>query len=71
MLKQSLLSSEFFIFICLCLSVFRIYLEIVGFDFKRLPLTKKLDRKALGIHRYGFYMSVGYFVLFAPSYFLS
>ena len=68
-MKQILLENETLILICLCFSVFRIYLEIIGFDFRRLPLTKKLGYRADNFHRYGLYFSIGYFILFAPTYF--
>jgi hypothetical protein len=58
-------------FICLCLAVFRIYLEVIGFNFGKLPLTAKLPvEKQTHIHKTGFYLSLGYFILFAPSYLL-
>lgn len=55
--------------VLLCLAVFRIYLEVVGFNFASLPLTKKLPSQSQkNFHRMGFYFSLGYFILFAPSY---
>jgi hypothetical protein len=53
----------------LCCAVFRIYLEVVGFNFASLPLTKRLPNNSQkNVHKMGFYLSVGYFILFAPSY---
>lgn len=53
----------------LVLAVLRIYLEVVNFDFARLPVTQRLMRQeqATRFHKMGFYLSLGYFVLFAPS----
>jgi hypothetical protein len=67
-MNQSFLNDQVLILTCLCLSVFRIYLEVIQFDFAKLPITKSLPKeKQVKIHRYGFYLSVGYFILFAPS----
>ena len=59
--------------VCLMLAVFRIYLEVVRFDFARLPLTSRLMAGERGerFHRMGFYFSLGYFILFAPGMLLS
>ena len=63
---------RYFILTCLILSVFRIYLEVVGFDFAKLPMAKKLPKEnVVKFHKFGFYMSIGYFVLFAPEFLLS
>jgi len=35
-------SNEGLIIFCLIFAVFRIYLEIIGFDFSSLPITKSL-----------------------------
>jgi hypothetical protein len=54
------------------LAVFRIYLEVVSFDFQRLPLTAKMNpEQALRFHKMGFYFSLGYFITFAPSLLLA
>lgn len=66
-MKQSFLNSESFIFLCMCLAVFRIYLEVVSFKFAELPMTKKLGAQGEKVHRYGLYMAIGYIVLFAPQ----
>ena len=58
--------------VCLLLSVMRIFLEVIGFKFESLPMTARLPKEQQNkIHRYGFYMSVGYFILFAPEILLS
>lgn len=59
--------------VCLALAVVRIYLEVVRFDFARLPLTARLlpGPSAERFHRLGFYVSLGYFILFAPGMLLS
>jgi hypothetical protein len=56
----------------MCLAALRIYLEIVGFDFLKLPLTKGLAGRAgtealKRFHRMGLIFSVGFIVLFAPN----
>lgn len=57
-----------FIMVTLGLAAFRIYLEIVGFNFMELPISKQMSRdNATHFHRMGFIFSVGYIVLFAPS----
>jgi hypothetical protein len=62
--------------ILLCLATFRIYLEVIGFDFTRLPMTKALANRSgeaqlRDFHRMGLIFSVGYIILFAPSFLLS
>lgn len=50
-------------------AVFRVYLEIIKFDFAELPLTKgifKDPNEAIKFHRNGLYLSLGYIVLSAP-----
>lgn len=71
-MNETFMDHRFFILTCLILSVFRIYLEVIGFDFSRLPVTKNLPREnAVKFHKFGFYMSLGYFVLFAPEFLLT
>ncbi|MGZ3787246.1 MAG: hypothetical protein ACXVLQ_01915 [Bacteriovorax sp.] len=53
----------------LMMAVFRVYLEIIRFDFAELPLTKgmfKAREDALKFHRNGLYLSLGYIALSAP-----
>lgn len=53
----------------LLVAVFRVYLEIIKFDFAELPLTKgmfKTKEDAFKFHRNGLYFSLGYIVLSAP-----
>jgi hypothetical protein len=62
-------------FILLCLAVFRIYLEVIDFDFSSLPIGRQVakvygQQHVGNFHRYGFYLSVGYLILFAPTYLL-
>lgn len=59
--------------LCACL---RIYLEIISFDFAKLPLTKGLfsargDEALRRFHRTGLYFSVGFLLLFAPGILLA
>lgn len=57
----------------LCLAVFRIYLETISFDFAKLPVTSQLmsTERAHRFHRWGFYLSVLYFITFAPEMLLA
>jgi len=59
--------------VCLSLAVFRIYLETISFDFARLPLTARVmdQGRAQRFHRWGFYLSVLYFITFAPELLLA
>lgn len=53
----------------LIFAVFRVYLEIIKFDFSELPLTKGMFKDPLAaakFHRNGLYLSLGYIVLSAP-----
>ena len=56
------------IIVCLVLAVFRVYLELIKFDFASLPLTKGLMAKENGqkFHRFGLFICIGYILLFAP-----
>ena len=55
--------------ILLCLCVLRIFLELVQFDFASLPTAKILgEEKSKDIHRSGFYLSVGLFVLLSLEF---
>ena len=51
-------------------ALFRVYLEIIKFDFSSLPLTKGMFRgnaeEAHKFHRNGLFLSLGYIVLSAP-----
>ncbi len=47
------------------LAIFRICLEIVGFNFRQLPMSKALEKRAgyqavYNFHRTGFYLSLGF-----------
>ncbi len=57
----------------LLLAVIRIYLEVISFDFARLPVTVRLmgAQEAQRFHKMGFYFSLGYFITFAPGMLLS
>jgi len=59
--------------ICLAIAVLRIYLEVINFDFARLPVTGKMmaPDQAKRFHKMGFYFSLGYFITFAPELLLS
>lgn len=68
----SLEGNETLTLLLLSLAVFRIYLEVVGFNFAKLPITSLMpEASRVKFHKMGFYFSLGYFVLFAPSYLLS
>jgi hypothetical protein len=50
-------------------ALFRVYLEIIKFDFSSLPLTRGIFQDALQAHKFhktGLYLSLGYIVLSAP-----
>ena len=62
-------------FTLLCLCVVRFYLQVIDFKFDQLPIGKVLAQaygpdRFRSFHRYGFFLSLGYFILFAPGYFL-
>jgi hypothetical protein len=54
----------------LILACFRVYLEIIKFDFQALPLTSGFfqgdKERAHKFHRNGLYLSLGYIVFSAP-----
>lgn len=56
------------IFLLLIASL-RIYMEIIGFNFSELPLTKQMmnTESAMKFHRTGFYFCLGYILFFGPS----
>ena len=68
-------SNEVFTASILALACFRVWLEIVGFDFIRLPITKIHNRAIEGagarFHRFGLWMSIGTIIFTAPSFLLS
>lgn len=56
----------------MCLATFRIYLEVIGFDFRKLPLTRALGKRSsedslVRFHRLGLLFSIGFILLFAPT----
>jgi len=55
--------------ILLILALFRIYLEVIEFEFAKLPVTKamfKSELEANRFHRSGLLLSIGYVILSAP-----
>lgn len=69
---MEILDTKMFILISLSLAVFRVYLEIINFDFTSLPLTNRIVKQnAKSFHRFGLYISIGYIILFAPSVLLT
>lgn len=55
--------------VMLLAAVFRVYLEIIKFDFTELPLTKgifKDEVSARKFHKNGLYLCLGYIVFSAP-----
>ncbi len=68
-------SNDLFTASILALACFRVWLEIMGFDLNRLPLTKLLGQQIDGastrFHRFGLWMSIGTIVFTAPSFLLS
>ena len=64
-----MLNNQYLILTGLILSVIRIYLQVIKFDFSTLPLTAKLPKEQqMNVHQMGFYLSLGYFILFAPQF---
>jgi hypothetical protein len=62
--------------VLMMLACFRIYLEVIGFNFSELPLTKSFSNRVgtkgmEGFHRFGLYVSIGYVILFSPGILLS
>ncbi|MDC1175097.1 hypothetical protein OAT67_06865 [Bacteriovoracaceae bacterium] len=60
----------------LCLASLRVYLEVIKFDFTKLPMTKALANRAgrdhiQKFHKMGLVFSVGFILLFAPELLLS
>ena len=67
-MEESFLDNQYLILTCLILSVLRIYLEVIKFNFAKLPITKSLPKETqVKVHKLGFYLSVGYFLLFSPQ----
>lgn len=65
-------SNEVLNVILLCLAAFRVWLEIIGFDFQHLPMTRALSKKNSEVgmnnfHRMGLVFSIGYILFFAPA----
>ncbi len=68
-MEMEFLNDRTFILICLVLAVFRVYLECISFDFQSLPLTQRvMKQNGQKFHRTGLYISIGYIVLFAPTF---
>lgn len=68
---MTMTSNQALTLVCLLLAVFRIYLELIGFNFLSLPLTKYLNERnrflATNVHKFGLIVSIGYIILFAPE----
>lgn len=62
-------SNQWLNIMMLLAAVFRVYLELIKFDFSELPITKGMFNnkdQAMKFHRNGLYLSLGYIVLSAP-----
>lgn len=60
--------------ILLSVAVGRIYLEVIGFDFKKLPVSKTVfrDEKSLNrFHKFGLFFAIGHILFSAPQYLLA
>jgi len=62
--------------ILLGFAAFRIWLEIMHFDFLKLPITRRIAATtgvqfAHNIHQWGLFFSIGYILLFAPGLLIS
>lgn len=68
-------SNEVFTASILALACFRVWLEVIGFDFNQLPLSRALGRQVNGasdrVHKFGLWMSVGTIIFTAPSFLLA
>jgi hypothetical protein len=52
------------------LAGFRVYLEIIKFDFQSLPMTKTLmsnPERSAKFHKVGLYLSIGFILTMAPN----
>jgi hypothetical protein len=68
-MQETFLGDNGLILACLVLSVFRIFLEVFKFNFSKLPLTQRLGSQTGDkVHKVGLYLSVGYIILFSPSF---
>jgi len=68
--------NQLFGLIALCLAVLRVYLELINFDWNRLPISKLMAKQSgeeyvQRFHRWGLIFSIGYIALMAPSMLLS
>lgn len=54
----------------LVFAVVRLYLEVIGFKFEKLPITSRMSN-GKGFHRTGLYFSIGYIVFTAPGLLLA
>ncbi|WP_127717631.1 hypothetical protein [Halobacteriovorax sp. HLS] len=63
-------SNQLLQIVFLCLAVFRLYLEIMGFKFENLPITSKMSN-GKNFHRTGLYFSIGYILFTAPAFLLA
>mgnify|MGYP000111976920 CR=1 FL=1 len=71
-MKISFLDNHTFVVICLILSVIRVVLEVIKFDFSKLPITRRLPKNFDNkFHKWGLYFSVGYLILFSPGFLFS
>jgi hypothetical protein len=71
-MEASFLDNQYLIIICLILSVIRIYLEVVKFNFATLPITKSLPKDTqVKFHKVGFYLSLSYILMFLPEFILN
>lgn len=67
-MENTILTNSSFILVTMGLASLRIYLELIGFDFNSLPITKKMGHaRSRNVHRMGLIFSIGYIVLFAPQ----
>lgn len=66
-MNSNFFENEYFIYTCIILSLLRIYLEVIKFDFEKLPLTKLVFKnKQKTFHKWGLYLSIGQILFFIP-----
>ncbi|MBT3235164.1 MAG: hypothetical protein HN353_04375 [Bdellovibrionales bacterium] len=70
----SVSSNEIAAICLLLLAATRIYMQLIHFRFEELPISRAIAKRlgqdyVIQFHKTGFYLSLGYFLLFAPVVF--
>jgi hypothetical protein len=68
-------SNQWLNYLLLTLAMGRIYLEVIEFQFEKLPLSQKIflnnKEQLKKFHKNGLYLAIGYIVFSAPSVLIS